>query len=454
MALESINPATGTLIERFDEHTPEEVAQILAATDEAYRSARDEPIARRAPLMEKAAQLLRDRSDTYGRTISLEMGKPIVESRAEVEKCAWVCEYYARNAAEILGREEIEAGYRRSYARFDPLGTVLAVMPWNFPFWQVFRFAAPALMARNAAVLKHSSNVMRCALQIEEVFRDAGFDENLFRALLIPSGPVEGVIDDPIVKAVTLTGSNPAGSAVAARAGRQIKKTVLELGGSDAFIVLADADLNRAAATAATARLMNCGQSCIAAKRFIVERGVRDEFVALLAAEFEKMKVGDPLDETVQIGPMARYDLRDELADQVERSTAAGAEIVIGGGPIDGEGAFFAPTILTGVRRRMAAFDEEIFGPVAAVIDADDADHAVTLANDSDFGLGGSVWTGDLAKGEAMAARIESGAIFINDMTKSDPRLPFGGIKLSGYGRELSHYGIKEFVNIKTVVVD
>jgi len=454
MALQSINPATGALIEEFDEQTPGEVAGIIDATEEAFQAGKNQPIAARAPLMARAAQLLRDRCDTYGRTISLEMGKPIAESRAEVEKCAWVCDYYAQNAETILAPEEIDAGYTRSYARFDPLGTVLAVMPWNFPFWQVFRFAAPALMARNTALLKHSSNVMRCALQIEEVFRDAGFGENVFRTLLIPSGPVEGVIDNPVVKAVTLTGSNPAGSAVAARAGLQIKKTVLELGGSDAFIVLADADLGAAAATGATARLMNCGQSCIAAKRFIVERSVREEFVALLAAEFEKKRVGDPLDESVAIGPMARRDLRDELDGQVKRSIGAGAEAVTGGRPIDGDGAFYAPTILTGVRPGMAAFDEEIFGPVAAVIDAHDADHAVELANDSPFGLGGSLWTNDLAKAEALAARIESGAIFINDMTKSDPRLPFGGIKLSGYGRELSHYGIKEFVNIKTVAVN
>ncbi len=454
MALQSINPATDALIERFDEHTPDEVARIVDATEEAFQSGKRLPIAERAPFMHKAAQLLRDRCETYGRTISLEMGKPIAESRAEVEKCAWVCDYYAQNAATILAREEIDAGYTRSYARFDPLGTVLAVMPWNFPFWQVFRFAAPALMARNTALLKHSSNVMRCALQIEEVFRDAGFDENAFRTLLIPSGPVEAVIDNPIVKAVTLTGSNPAGSAVAARAGRQIKKTVLELGGSDAFIVLADANLSQAAATGATARLLNCGQSCIAAKRFIVDRTVREEFVALLAAEFKKNLVGDPLDEAVAIGPMARRDLRDELDDQVKRSIAAGAEAVTGGRAIDGDGAFYAPTILTGVRPGMAAFDEETFGPVAAVIDADDARHAVDLANDSPFGLGGSLWTNDLDRGEALAARIESGAIFINDMTKSDPRLPFGGIKLSGYGRELSHYGIKEFVNIKTVAVN
>jgi succinate-semialdehyde dehydrogenase/glutarate-semialdehyde dehydrogenase len=403
--------------------------------------------------MQAAAGLLRERRDKLARTMSLEMGKAFKESRAEIEKCAWVCEHYAEHAEADLESEIVEAGYASSYVRFDPIGPVLAVMPWNFPFWQVFRFAAPALMAGNAGILKHASNVMRCALQIEEIFREAAFPENLFRTLLIPSGPVAGVIDSPVVRAVTLTGSTPAGRQVAARAGAALKKTVMELGGSDPFIVLADADLERAAAVGADARLMNCGQSCIAAKRFIVEKGVLERFLELFKKAMEGKKVGDPLDESTDVGAMAREDLLLELDDQVGRSVAAGAEAVLGGARLEREGAFYAPTILAGVKQGMPAFEEEMFGPVAAVIAADSADHAVALANDSEFGLGASVWTGDAGKAEAMAAAIESGSVFVNDMVKSDPRLPFGGVKNSGYGRELSRYGIREFVNIKTVAV-
>jgi len=453
MALESINPATGQVIETFSEHTRGQVQEILASAEEAFRSWRERPFSERAARMRNAARVLRDHAAGHARTMTLEMGKTSGEALAEVEKCAWVCEHYAGSAEAILAKEVIEASYTRSYVRFDPIGPVLAVMPWNFPYWQVFRFAAPALMAGNTGILKHASNVMGCALKIEEIFAKAGFPENVFRALLIPSGPVADLIDSPVIRAVTLTGSNPAGSQVAGRAGKALKKTVMELGGSDPFIVLADADLERAAAVGATARLLNCGQSCIAAKRFIVEKGALDAFLALFKAEFEKKTVGDPLDGKTDVGPMAREDLLLELDDQVKRSVAAGARVVIGGGRLPRDGAFYAPAILAGVREGMPAFDEEIFGPVAAVIEADGADHAVALANESDFGLGASIWTRDTALAEKLAARIESGCVFINDMVKSDPRLPFGGVKLSGYGRELSHYGIKEFVNIKTVVI-
>jgi succinate-semialdehyde dehydrogenase / glutarate-semialdehyde dehydrogenase len=453
MTLESINPATGQTTETFVEHTAAEVEQILAAAEDTWISWRGVPFAERSRLMTRAAAVLRDRRDEYAETMTREMGKVIGEARAEVEKCAWVCEYYASKAESILADEFIEAGYKKSYVRFDPLGPILAVMPWNFPFWQVFRFAAPALMAGNAGILKHASNVMRCALQIESVFVEAGFPDNLFRSLLIPAGPVGSVIDSPVIRAVTLTGSEPAGSSVAGRAGRALKKTVLELGGSDPFIVLADADLEKAAAAGAVSRLMNCGQSCIAAKRFIVEKSVHERFVALFRGEFEKKTLGDPLDEATDIGPLAREDLLVELEGQVARSLAAGAVVLTGGRRLEREGAFYEPTILTGVRKGMPAFDEELFGPVAAVIEADDADHALVIANDSAYGLGAAIWTADIARAEKMAARIESGAVFINDVVKSDPRLPFGGVKLSGYGRELSHYGIREFVNIKTVAV-
>jgi len=453
MALQSVNPATGLVIESFEEHAFEQIGEILESVETAFLSWRKVSLAERSALMHRAAEILEDRCDHLARTITLEMGKAIKEARAEVKKCAWVCEHYAQETAAILSQETIEAGYLKSYVRFDPIGPVLAVMPWNFPFWQVFRFAAPALMAGNAGLLKHASNVMRCALEIEGIFRDAGFPDNLFRTLLVPSAPVAEIIANPVVRAVTLTGSELAGSQVAERAGKVLKKSVMELGGSDPFIVLADADLDRAATIGASARLLNCGQSCIAAKRFIVECSVRDAFLQRFVAAFQEMTVGDPLDEGTDVGPMARDDLLRELDDQVQKSIREGAEVQVGGRRLAQEGAFYAPTILSGVRPGMPAFDEEIFGPVAAVIDADNVDHAVELANSSAYGLGASVWTEDREKAEEIAAQIESGAVFVNDMVKSDPRLPFGGVKQSGYGRELSHYGIKEFVNIKTVVV-
>ena len=401
--------------------------------------------------MREAAQILRTRRAEYARTMTTEMGKPIVQAEAEVDKCAWVCEYYADHAEAFLAEQARETEASRSYVRFDPLGPVLAVMPWNFPFWQVFRFAAPALMAGNAGVLKHASNVPRCALAIEEVFREAGFPRGLFSTVLVGSSAVAALIANPRIVAVTLTGSDRAGSKVAEQAGRELKKTVLELGGSDPFIVLADADLAAAARTAAEARLINSGQSCIAAKRFIVVEPVADQFLDRFLDELRSRRMGDPLVRGTQVGPQARLDLRDSLHEQVAESVKRGAKLLLGGEVPAGKGAFYPPTLLAAVDKGMPAFDEETFGPVAAVIRAKDAADAVRLANDSAFGLGASLWTQDRARAERMAAQIEAGSVFVNGVVKSDPSLPFGGIKRSGYGRELSEYGIREFVNIKSV---
>jgi len=383
--------------------------------------------------------------------MTLEMGKPIVQGEAEVDKCAWACEYYADHAEAFLAEQPRETEASRSYVRFDPLGPVLAVMPWNFPFWQVFRFAAPALMAGNAGVLKHASNVPRSALAIEEVFREAGFPRGLFSTVLVGSSAVAGLIADPRIVAVTLTGSELAGSKVAEQAGHALKKTVLELGGSDPFIVLADADIGAAARTAADARLINSGQSCIAAKRFIVVEPVADQFLDRFLDELRSRRMGDPLVRGTQVGPQARIDLRDLLHEQVAESVKRGAKLLLGGEVPAGKGAFYPPTLLAAVDKGMPAFDEETFGPVAAVIRAKDEADAVRLANDSTFGLGASLWTEDRVRAERLAAQIEAGSVFVNGVVKSDPRLPFGGIKRSGYGRELSEYGIREFVNVKSV---
>jgi succinate-semialdehyde dehydrogenase / glutarate-semialdehyde dehydrogenase len=453
MAIQSINPTTGELLEEFAEWTTEETAAVIDQVAAAWKNWRETSFAERAALMRRAAAELRSHQDEYARTMSLEMGKPIKEGRGEIEKCAWVCEYYAEHAESFLRDEPAQSDGTRAYVGFRPLGTILAVMPWNFPFWQVFRFAAPALMAGNSGVLKHSSNVPRCALAIEELFTAAGFPADVFRTLMIGSGRVDAVIENEHIKAVTLTGSDIAGRKVAAKAGQMLKKTVLELGGSDPFIVLADADLDEAAGGAARARCINSGQSCIAAKRFLVAAPVYRQFLEKLRGNMAALVVGDPFDEETQVGPQAREDLMLELHGQVEASVEKGATVVLGGAPLDHPGYFYPPTILTGVRPGMPAYDEELFGPVAAVIEVQDAEEAIAVANDSPFGLGGSVWTGDTARGERIAARIESGAVFVNGLVKSDPRLPFGGVKISGYGRELSHYGIKEFVNIQTVWV-
>ncbi len=451
MAIESINPATGELLEVFDEWTPEVTAGVVASVDRAWHQWRDTNFSRRSELMHRAAAVLRRNRDEYARAMALEMGKPISEGRSEVEKCAWVCEFYADHAERFLAEETAQSDGSRAFVAFRPIGTVLAIMPWNFPFWQVFRFAAPVLMAGNVGVLKHSSKVPRCAMAIEEVFVQAGFPGNVFRTLMIGSGQVEAVIENERIKAVTLTGSDIAGRKVAAKAGQLLKKTVLELGGSDPFVVLADADLDEAARVAARARCINSGQSCIAAKRFIVEAPAYDRFLEKFRISMAALVVGDPLDEGTQVGPQVREDLMMKLHGQVVASLEKGAEIVLGGGPLDCPGYFYPPTILTGIRPGMPAYHEEIFGPVASLIKVGDAEEAVEVANASPFGLGGSVWTGDPVRGERLAGRIEAGAVFVNGLVKSDPRLPFGGVKISGYGRELSHYGIKEFVNIQTV---
>ncbi len=449
--MKAINPATEELIRDYPEHGAAQIERSLDRAERAFRDWRRAPFARRAELLERVAQHLRRNVNQHARTMTTEMGKAIAESEAEVEKCAWVCEHYADNAERYLAPETIESDAGQSFIRYDPLGPVLAVMPWNFPYWQVFRFAAPAVMAGNVALLKHASNVPGCALAIEAVFRDAGAPEGIFTTLLIPSGPVNDVIKNPIIRAVTLTGSEPAGAAVASQAGAAIKKTVLELGGSDPFVVLADADVEAAAQSAAAARTINAGQSCIAAKRFIVDEAIADRFERALTDHMTQLKVGDPLDRANQLGPLARGDLVDELHEQVQRSIQAGAKLLTGGQPLERKGYFYPPTVLGAVEPGMAAFDEETFGPVAAVTRARDTDHALELANRTDFGLGASLWTADAARGRELAAEIESGAVFVNGMVKSDPRLPFGGIKRSGYGRELSALGIREFVNIKTV---
>jgi succinate-semialdehyde dehydrogenase / glutarate-semialdehyde dehydrogenase len=451
MSLQSVNPATGEVLETFTAVSGRGLDGIIAQSHAAFLEWRTVPFKVRAERMRQAAQILRRRRAEFARTMTLEMGKPITQGEAEVDKCAWACDYYADSAEGFLAVQPRETDAKKSYVRFEPLGIVLAVMPWNFPFWQVFRFAAPALMAGNAGVLKHASNVPRCALQIEEVFREAGFPRGLFSTALIESSAVAGLIDDPRIVAVTLTGSELAGSKVAERAGREIKKTVLELGGSDPFIVLEDADLNVAANVAADARLVNSGQSCIAAKRFIVVEAVAEKFIPKFVDELRSRRMGDPLDRATQIGPQARVELRDELHRQVEESIKRGAQRLLGAEIPRGKGAFYPATLLVGVDKGMPAFDEETFGPVAAVIRAKDEADAVRLANDSRFGLGAALWTRDHTRAERLAAQIEAGAVFVNGLVKSDPRLPFGGIKKSGYGRELSEYGIREFVNIKSV---
>jgi len=452
--IEVISPSNGRKIKTYDEFTPEETATTVELAHQAYLEWKKSSWTQRAELMKKAAIVLRENSAEYTELMAVEMGKPIRDGRGEVEKCASVCEYYADNAERILGKEVIKSEAAKSYVSFQPIGVVLAVMPWNFPLWQVFRFAAPALMAGNAGVLKHASNVPGSALAIEKVFRMAGFPEHIFRTLLIGSRQVAAVIENKYVKAVTLTGSTPAGKAVAAKAGEMLKKTVLELGGSDPYIILADANLEEAVAACVTSRLINAGQSCVAAKRFIVVESLKSEFEKRFVEQMKARKMGDPLQEDTVIGPQARHDLRDELHDQVVRTIAGGAKCLLGGEIPDFPGAYYPPTVLSDVQKGMTSYEEELFGPVASIIPVKDEAEAIFVANDTIFGLGAAVFTADLAKGERIAAtELEAGCCFVNSFVRSDPRLPFGGIKESGYGRELANYGIKEFVNIKTVYV-
>ncbi len=453
MSFTAINPATGetvNTIEVWDEHQIEAALAKSAAVAPAWAGL---DIAERATFMRQAAQVLRDNVSEYSQIITQEMGKLIAEAQAEINKCASVCDYYAERAAEFLKDEPIESDACHSFVAYQPLGTVLAVMPWNFPFWQVFRFAAPSLMAGNTGLLKHASNVPGSAQAIQDVFTQAGFPEGVFTSLMIRASQVEKVIRDKRVHAVTLTGSEPAGRQVASVASDQLKKSVLELGGSDAFIVLEDADLDETIKNAIISRFLNTGQSCIAAKRFIVVDGIAEDFVARFKAGAEALTLGDPMDANTTMGPMARTDLRDELDQQVQDSIAAGAIAVTGCEPLQGPGAFYKPSILDRVEPGMRAYTEELFGPVAIVIRARDEADALRIANESEFGLGGSVWTKDTARGERVARQIQAGCAFVNGFVKSDPRLPFGGIKRSGYGRELSLHGIREFVNAKTIWV-
>src|SRR5438093_54286 len=453
MAVASINPTTGETLETFAETTPAALERVLDQALAAYQSWSRCSYAQRAQAMREAGRLLRERKTQHARTMALEMGKPLMQGEAEAEKCAWVCDYYAEHAERFLADEPRETDASKAFVRFDPIGPVLAIMPWNFPFWQVFRFAAPALMAGNAGLLKHAPNVTRCALAIEEVFRQAGFPEGLFRTVILQNEAVAGVIADPRVRAATLTGSDRAGSQVAAQAGTHLKKMVLELGGSDPFLVLEDADVDQAARTAAEARLLNSGQSCIAAKRFIVVESVADRFLETFVSEMAARRLGDPLAPATQLGPQARLDLRANLHRQVTESVRRGARPLLGGKRPGGPGCYYPAPVLAAVHEGMPAFDEEVFGPAAAVIRVPDETQALRVANASRYGLGASVWSTDPARGERLARELEVGSVFVNGLVRSDPRLPFGGVKRSGYGRELSEYGLKEFVNIKTVWV-
>ena len=453
MAMQSINPATGALLAEFDVWDQETLDQVITQAGYMYQDwSKLTPIADRCLMMRNVAKVLRDDSDLLAEIITLEMGKTLIEAETEIEKCAMVCEFYADHGPAFMADETIETDATKSFVTYLPMGPVLAVMPWNYPFWQVFRFAAPALIAGNVALLKHASNVPQCALALEEVFRKAGFPDYVFTTLMISSPQVESVIRNPVVRAVTLTGSEAAGRKVASIAGSELKKTVLELGGSDAFIVLDDVSMKKVIAGAVKGRFQNMGQSCIAAKRFIVDHFIADAFIEEFKTEIEAHFVaGDPMDAVTTLAPMARQDLLDELHDQVMRSVALGAKIVTGGYQLDREGCYYAPTILTNITSNMPAFHEEFFGPVAIVLKASEPAHALGIANSVDLGLGGAIWTTDLATAETMARGMESGATFINSIAFSDPRMPFGGIKNSGYGRELSKEGMREFTNVKSI---
>ncbi len=451
MSIQTINPTTGEVLETFEPFNQNQINEALGQAHQAYLKWRTATFAERAKHLHSVASYLRDHKTELAQLAVLEMGKTITEAAAEVEKCAWNCDYFAENAGRFLADEKVATNATESYIAFRPLGVVLAVMPWNFPYWQVFRFAAPALMAGNTAVLKHASNVSGVALKIERIFQEAGLPQGVLRTVLVPGSETRKLIADPRIAAVTLTGSEAAGVEVAANSGHVLKKTVLELGGSDAFIVLADADLDQAAQVGITARFQNNGQSCIAAKRFIVVDAVAEAFERKFVDAASKLRVGNPLDYETQVGPVARDDLRETLDRQVRDSVKMGARVLLGGKPLEDKGYFYAPTIVSGVTPEMPMFREETFGPAAAVIHARNAEHAIELANDSEFGLSCNLWTRNIEQARELAARIEAGGCFVNGMTASDPRLPFGGVKHSGYGRELSSFGIQEFVNVQTV---
>ena len=454
MNLVSINPANNKILESHKEISKENINQIINSSYSTYLDWRNKSISYRSKRMRDLAELLKQKKEKLGALMTQEMGKPIKQSIAEAEKCAWVCEYYADNAKRFLSKKEISTDSKKSFISFQPIGLVLAIMPWNFPFWQVFRFASPTLMAGNVGILKHASNVQGCAKQIEKLFLEAGFPEYTFSNLVIGSNKVSNVINNSLVRAVTLTGSTPAGKSVASLAGSLLKKTVLELGGNDPYIILEDADLNNAVESCIAGRMLNTGQSCIAAKRFIVVKTRLDEFIDKVEQKINNMKMGDPLNSNIDIGPMVNTDARNELHQQVLMSIEKGAKLISGGKIPESDGSFYPPTLLTNVEPGMSAFDDELFGPVAVIISAKDQAHAIDLANKTNYGLGAAIFTGDIDKGEKIAINeLEAGSCFVNDFVKSDPRLPFGGIKESGYGRELSEFGILEFVNIKSVVI-
>lgn len=454
MSFTSKNPYTHTPIAEYPEDSPKAVESAIKRAHKQHKAWRKQSFKTRAQYLNIVADLLESRAQALAKTMADEMGKPLQDGLSEIKKCAWTCRYYAEHAAQFLATTDVKSDASHSMVAYQPLGVVLAVMPWNYPFWQVIRFAAPALMAGNAALLKHASNVSACALALEKLFVDAGCPEGLFKTLLLPSSRVASVIEHPLVRAVTLTGSTPAGKAVASKAGECLKKTVLELGGSDPYLVLEDADLDVAAEQCAQSRLLNTGQSCVGAKRFIVVESVYDAFLEKFVAQLKQAVMGDPLKPGTTLGPMARHDLRDELHAQVQKSVQAGAQCILGGEIPDHGGALYPPTVLVNVKPGMPAYDEELFGPVASVIKVRNETEAIRVANDSDFGLGAAIFSQDTSHAEQLAIHeIEAGACFINHFVKSDPRLPFGGIKQSGYGRELSSYGIREFVNVKTVSI-
>jgi succinate-semialdehyde dehydrogenase / glutarate-semialdehyde dehydrogenase len=451
MPIASINPATGQNVKEFSPFADAEIEKRLAGAEEAFRKYRRTTFAKRSELLHAVTELLFQEKDKFAEIITLEMGKLFRDSVAEIEKCARGCQFYAENGERFLEDEAAQTDAAQSYVQYQPLGPVLAIMPWNFPFWQVFRFAAPALTAGNVGLLKHASNVPQCALAIEEIFCRAGFDGGVFQTLLIEPERVEKLIVDPRVKAVTLTGSDKAGSAVASAAAREIKKSVLELGGSDAFIVMPSADFERALTTAVKARTINTGQSCIAAKRFMIADQIYDEFVDQLVARMRALKIGDPTDEVTEIGPLATEHILQDVHDQVQKTIAAGAKLLTGGNRIHGAGFFYEPTVLVNVPKESPAYREEVFGPVASVFRVRNTDDAIQLANDTAFGLGSSAWTNDREEQKRFASELETGMVFINAMVASDPRLPFGGVKRSGFGRELGAAGIREFTNTKTI---